>query len=1167
MGSTPSSLHYDGTQVSLLPQFVPLAKCVTVSQVEALGDKLSATTKTAFCTVDEFRDLMGLGPHLDLYLRYLFESLKTTPESEKIHVMDLLAALAVCTSTSASLRDKLDVLCTLFTHKTAQRLKESDVAILFFSAVNGLKKITIGLEDTWNATGRSTRDIAKELTSACCLDMVDGHQVTKPSLPRTEFIAWCLTYKPVVYVLRHFIPGDILNPSTVLANSSFYSKLAKQTKLYETLLGTMNPSENLRIESLVQATATVKIQAMWKRHVARRVMGEKRAAKNSTMNGAAITIQNYAKKKKNFVAVMQRAAVERMALNGALLTFGSGIGVGSGNLSKQTSGRGADMVAELKLQGVRSRKAFVSSSCTFVDTDQGWMMWGQCLPMYSPDTQSTTFSHAVPKHIDLKVDVASVACGRGHCLVLDTAAMVHSWGWNDHGQTGHGSTRVFRARHGGRSYKTYYDERTGHSVEYLDAPLKLPYFTGDMEQDALPIPIRQIAAGDFFSMVLSTDGQVFSWGEGSDGQLGLGLDCPFEVGYVEKRLAHSAFTFTHEPRAVAGLSHVQSIAACGNRSTALTVDQRVFEWGDWGRMLGEHTEPAFQPVEKDGASGLGLCKVAIGAEHTVAEGASVWLDLPEKKAFSCFVMLAEHACSIDTMRRLDEVQVVSLGFHFDDCEDDQADLPKPATLSRMDSDGRQSSASTSSNMDSMDSKEIEQSILSLLDQLWVNRAHDYVPSLDRMKTEHPSMQSLQWPLAVKTGTLCYNDIVDEILIDIAGRVVCIDVCPPEGYYVELIAGNAVLLEVPTCPTSTSRRVTNRGVWSSLVGVSSAAMSPSIENQVALIQFTPDDLCMKAAMLRQDNVVDCITASLAQKVVALQEAGALAVVVGFDFHNTEPFMVDLPVDEGLYIPVFLLDVARYEQVNTCLASREGPVDVRMFHRPDNTPRLIRAALQHGAAGVLLHQRAPVSPSSSFEEDTSQGDPYIYPHPFDTNEAPFVGMVSHCHGQVLRLATHLDQTNHMVVAAKFRVQDRGQFYSWGCAANGRLGVGAMAAHPHLTDGYDARTDSSYRCATLPVVVPALCGRDIADVVCGAAHSMARTSTGRVFTWGQGKAGQLGHRESTDKAVPTLVTQLGYEVVVEMAANDICSTVVCETLPTDRYDQRRKEILLLKAAKRKG
>ncbi|RHY32637.1 hypothetical protein DYB32_004323 [Aphanomyces invadans] len=974
MGSTPSSLHYDGTQVSILPQFVPLAKCVTVSQVEALGDKLSATTKTAFCTVDEFRDLMGLGPHLDLYLRYLFESLKTTPESEKIHVMDLLAALAVCTSTSASLRDKLDVLCTLFTHKTAQRLKESDVAILFFSAVNGLKKITIGLEDTWNATGRSTRDIAKELTSACCLDMVDGHQVTKPSLPRTEFIAWCLTYKPVVYVLRHFIPGDILNPSTVLAHSSFYSKLAKQTKLYETLLGTMNPSENLRIESLVQATATVKIQAMWKRHVARRVMGEKRAAKNSTMNGAAITIQNYAKKKKNFVAVMQRAAVERMALNGALLTFGSG----------------------------------------------------------------------------------------------------------------HGSTRVFRARHGGRSYKTYYDERTGHSVEYLDAPLKLPYFTGDMEQDALQIPIRQIAAGDFFSMVLSTDGQVFSWGEGSDGQLGLGLDCPFEVGYVEKRLAHSAFTFTHEPRAVAGLSHVRSIAACGNRSTALTVDQRVFEWGDWGRMLGEHTEPAFQPVEKDGASGLGLCKVAIGAEHTVAEGASVWLDLPEKKAFSCFVMLAEHACSIDTMRRLDEVQVVSLGFHFDDCEDDQADLPKPATLSRM---------------DSMDSKEIEQSILSLLDQLWVNRAHDYVPSLDRMKTEHPSMQSLQWPLAVKTGTLRYNDIVDEILIDIAGRY----------------------------------RHRSWPVY---------------------------------------NVVDCITASLAQKVVALQEAGALAVVVGFDFHNTEPFMVDLPggpystmrhlmamclaVDEGLYIPVFLLDVARYEQVKTCLASREGPVDVRMFHRPDNTPRLIRAALQHGAAGVLLHQRAPVSPSSSFEEDTSQGDPYIYPHPFDTNEAPLVGMVSHCHGQVLRLATHLDQTNHMVVAAKFRVQDR---------ANGRLGVGAMAAHPHLTDGYDARTDSSYRCATLPVVVPALCGRDIADVVCGAAHSMARTSTGRVFTWGQGKAGQLGHRESTDKAVPTLVTQLGYDVVVEMAANDICSTVVCETLPTDRYDQRRKEILLLKAAKRKG
>ncbi|ETV84043.1 hypothetical protein H257_03393 [Aphanomyces astaci] len=397
-------------------------------------------------------------------------------------------------------------------------------------------------------------------------------------------------------------------------------------------------------------------------------------------------------------------------------------------------------------------------------------------------------------------------------------------------------------------------------------------------------------------------------------------------------------------------------------------------------------------------------------------------------------------------------------------------------------------------------------------------------------------------------------------------MVCLDVCPPEGYYMELIAGDSVVLEVPTCPTSTCRRLTNRGIWCPLIDVSTqrSPLSSALENQIALVRFTPADLAMKPALLRQDNVVDCITSSLAQKVMALQDAGAVAVVVGFDILDTAPFVVELPVDEGLYIPVLLLDMPRYHQVQSAVASLNGPLhmEARLFHRGDNTPRLIRAALQHGAIGVLLHQRAPTGPVSAYEGDVSTGDACIYPHPFDTDDAPVVGMVSHQHGHVLRLATHLDETNHMVVTARFHVKDRGQFYAWGCAANGRLGCTTQ-----LTDGYDARTDTAYQCATLPVVVPALCGRDIADVVCGSAHSMARTTSGRVFTWGRGSAGQLGHRDTQDKAVPTLVTRLGYEVVVEMAANDICSTVVCESLPTDRYDQRRKEILLLKAAKMNG
>ncbi|KAF0688767.1 hypothetical protein As57867_019596, partial [Aphanomyces stellatus] len=1098
MGCSPSAMRYDGTQVAVLSQFVPLAKCVTMRQIEALGDKLRATTKTAFVTLEDFTTWLDMGPHLDVYVRYLFESLKTTTTSTKVHAMELLAALAVCTTTSASVVDKIDLLCTLFTHRHAPLLKESDIAILVFATISGLKKLTVGLDETWAATGKSTREITTDLTTACCLVQTDNDTTTKPALPRYEFVAWCLGYKPVVYVLRHFIPGDILNPLSALSSTAvpFYNKAARQAQLYESLLDHMNPRENERIELLVRLTAAVKVQAAWKRHRARQLVHDKRHAMHSAINSAASRIQAYVKKKTNFLALMQRAAVERMALNGALLTFGSGIGVGTGNVAG-TLARGADMVAELKLRGVRSRRAVVSSSCTFVETDQGWVMWGQCLPMYHEETHATLLLHKVPVHIDLKIPIASLACGRGHCVVLDTTANVYSWGWNDHGQTGHGARSVFTVRNGGATYKSYYDERTGQTIDYLDRPLKLPYFTGDMEQDALPIPISQVAAGDFFTLVLSTDGQVFSWGEGSDGQLGHGVECPFDVGYLDKRLDHSAFTFVMEPRAVVPLSNVRLVAACGNRAAALTTDHRVFEWGAWKRMMGEEIDPAFVPTERRGVQPLALRKLAIGAEHTVAEGASVWIRLSQKDdAAPCFVMLAEHACSIDAMTHVQApLQVVALDFEFDDFQDDTSDLPKPSSLSSASAASDRTTQPESSSSDSV--VEVQKSIDQLLDQLWVNRAQDVIPSLRRMKEHHPSLQQLQWPAAVKSGTCQYNDIVDEILIDVAHRVVLLTLAPPPGFYMELLVDNTLVVEIPLCPTSSCRRLTNRGIWCPFVDLTAAdnqqgtllvvrlgsyeCVEPlgALDNRIACVRFSPTDLAVSANLLREDTIVECITASLVHLVVTYQEAGAIAVVAVFDFLDTEPFVVDIPSDQGLYIPVALVDMRHWSRLQPAHLSAAN-LEARLFHRTDNTPRLIRAALAHGARGVLLQQRAPPPSAVAplFDGDVSRGDAFIYPHRFDV-DAPLVAMVSYEHGQVLRHATHLDDSNHMVVTVQFHVEPTGHFYAWGCAENGRLGVGPLS-HPHLSDGYDPRTDTPYRCATTPVVVPALCGRSVADVV---------------------------------------------------------------------------------------
>ena len=59
-------------------------------------------------------------------------------------------------------------------------------------------------------------------------------------------------------------------------------------------------------------------------------------------------------------------------------------------------------------------------------------------------------------------------------------------------------------------------------------------------------------------------------------------------------------------------------------------------------------------------------------------------------------------------------------------------------------------------------------------------------------------------------------------------------------------------------------------------------------------------------------------------------------------------------------------------------------------------------------------------------------------------------------------------------------------------------------------------------------ALEDKDVTMVVCGELHTAALTSEGRVYTWGLGKDGRLGHANRESHFVPHLVQSLAqYEV----------------------------------------
>ena len=86
-----------------------------------------------------------------------------------------------------------------------------------------------------------------------------------------------------------------------------------------------------------------------------------------------------------------------------------------------------------------------------------------------------------------------VSCGSTHVLALCHDGTVWSWGGGDGGRLGHGNTRP---------------QLTPRLVQSLVASW----------QDR----VTDIAAGDFHSMALNTHGDVYTWGSGGYGRLGLG---------------------------------------------------------------------------------------------------------------------------------------------------------------------------------------------------------------------------------------------------------------------------------------------------------------------------------------------------------------------------------------------------------------------------------------------------------------------------------------------------------------------------------------------------------------------------------------------------------------------------------------------------------------------
>ncbi|XP_078415568.1 RCC1 and BTB domain-containing protein 1 isoform X2 [Cetorhinus maximus] len=202
-------------------------------------------------------------------------------------------------------------------------------------------------------------------------------------------------------------------------------------------------------------------------------------------------------------------------------------------------GDGQSVVTPKKIEALCGKKiislSYGSGPHILLATKDGeTYSWG--LNSYGQLGNGTTGPGSLPFLVSSMFDdkkAVEVACGSNHSMVLTTEGEVYSWGYNNCGQIGSGSTA---------SQAT--PRRVTHCLQNKR--------------------VVAIACGQIFSMAIVDNGEVYSWGYNGSGQLGTGVN--------GNHLTPSRVT------AMQGICVLQ--IACGSAHTlALTDEGLLYTWG------------------------------------------------------------------------------------------------------------------------------------------------------------------------------------------------------------------------------------------------------------------------------------------------------------------------------------------------------------------------------------------------------------------------------------------------------------------------------------------------------------------------------------------------------------------------------------------------------------
>jgi len=690
--------------------------------------------------------------------------------------------------------------------------------------------------------------------------------------------------------------------------------------------------------------------------------------------------------------------------------------------------------------------------------------------------------------------IVDVAVGVRHSAAVSEKGQVFTWGAADVGQLGHGSADDLEM------HERVSDPRTGGFFSYASKPTVVMGLFGKK------ITVSKVSCCNFTTVALTDQGRIYSWGNNTDGQCGLGQKCPHQkLTYLDPHMHRTAMQVVSEPGQVqTGDLKFRSISSGGYHVLAVDMHNRLWTWGQglWGKLGHGNQQSVYEPKLVDALKHHICQATAAGESHSVCLCAMFRLTVtgsPASVPFSPVSYLGMPTGRVD--RHWVQQQPVT-PLHSD----------------------------------------VELQAFSSAKLVEVGLPFNYIPNHALFESKEAVQNSIvlvarslsegEW-LKLSSCEFDFNVKISSGATPLTphGKIQGPIMLMAEQWDVEDCAGKICIFQL----SHTGYQVTSQ--------------TPRGELQAAILGVAAE--CRKGAGLA------CIC-------ILPKQVSEFDVSVPQHLYSGFPIGV-MGYEHGLELANHL---ERLKNIRIAAVPDGLPEEVRGWEerREDSTGNVY---YENAAAGRRRSAPPQVLSGSQAALVTMQEDSFLFwlkdilayrprgiivsqtswrpdvellelpENLFDQEqlETPIV-LVSYEVGDELRGAAALG--HELTVSMEF--QQTGAIFAWGNGSDGQLGLAGLEHRTLLQSSRNALTGEEHAFSDRPAYVAHLHEHQVAEIACGAAHTVAVTAHGEVFSWGA--ADSLGVTVSDPfSGVPVLVEQLDVVKAVKACAGHHHTFVIAD------------------------